>query len=117
MKPVVFNQKLDEITNLMQKELEAGYHKEFFLAQISLHFTSSYMYLRWSEEENKILICCLRKDHKNDSFAKIYDIVHEKNPIILGNIFIRGKKIEIDIHEFAEIKGFEQVRLRLLFQK
>ena len=117
MKPVVFDRELDEITNLMQKELEKGYHKELFLALISNYFTSSYMYLRWSEEENKILIGCLRKDHKNNPMIKIHDIVHEKNPIILGNIFIRGGKIEIDIHESSEIKGFEQVRLRLLFQK
>jgi hypothetical protein len=115
MKPIVFNENINEMKKIIQKELETGHRKELFLTQISHCFTSSYMYFRWSEEENKIHICCHKKDYKDDLFDKIYDEIHDENPIIIGMIFLK-EEIDIEIYDSTEVEDFEKVRLRILFE-
>jgi len=115
MKPIVFIHPINELKQMIQEEQEK-YHlnPHYIFKRIRLFLRSPSLYLRETEEKNKILICCHKKEYKQDSFEKIYDEINDENPIVLGNISLE-EEIKIDIYDSTEIKDFEKVRLRILF--
>jgi len=122
LKPTVFNKSIEEIKEFILENIEyidLNDAEQFrcFEMRFSPHFKSSKCFVKFDHYNEKEILLCMDPKYYTDN--TLYNIF-TTDCIVFGKIIFKGDLItddlDIEIFDSKDIKGFERVRLRLLFE-
>jgi len=128
MKPIIFNESIEEVKESILDEMEKVNLNNpeqciYFGMGFDKYFKSPKCFAKYNFEKRELLLCMDPVYYGEGIYYKLFT----EDYIALGTVAFKGREnelgefvtddLDIKVFDSEDIKGFERVRLRLLFEE